>query len=104
MSWTETRRRWQILREIEAALAAGATELPWGEEYAALFGDRAGLLAMMRYRWQLTYDTQLDSHLPEAALEEQRRRLDRRLDGVRRLLERYGALGGALGGTSGVAA
>lgn len=94
MGWTETRRRWQILREIEATLDRGATELPWTEEYAALFGEPSALLAMVRYRWQLAYDTQVDSHLPEHVLEEQRRRLDARLAGVRRLLETYDARGG----------
>jgi hypothetical protein len=95
MGWTETRRRWQILREIEESLHHGATELPWTEEYAALFGEPSALLAMVRYRWQLAYDTQVDSHLHEHVLEEQRRRLDVRLAGVRRLLEAYDARGGA---------
>lgn len=97
MGWTETRRRWAILRETEAALAAGATDIDWNDEYAALFGDRAGLVAMLRYRWQLTYDAQVDSHVPEPVLEEQRQRLAARLDGVRRLLDRYEATGGLPG-------
>ncbi len=89
MGWNETRRRWRILREIEEALGQGATGLPWAEEHAALFGEPVALLDMLRYRSQLAYDTQLDSHLPEAVLEEQRRRLDARLAGVRRLLDAH---------------
>jgi hypothetical protein len=86
MTWSETHRRWQAMREVEDRLATGAAELPWNEEYAEIFGDRAGLLAALRYRWQLSRDTQLDSHLPEHVLDEQRRRLDHRARGVRRLL------------------
>ena len=90
MTWDETHRRWQALRTIEEQLAsADAIELPWNEEYAALFGDRAGLLAALRYRWQLAVNTQLDTHLPEHVLEEQRRRLELRARGVRRLLDMH---------------
>ncbi|QYJ03207.1 hypothetical protein KUV85_12785 [Nocardioides panacisoli] len=98
MGWTDTRRRWQVLREVEAELADGATTLPWHEEYAALFGDRDGLLAMLRYRERLSYDAQVDPTLTEPVLEEQRRRLDRRFAGVRRLLA------GTRGGGADVAA
>ncbi len=35
MTWSETKRRWHILREIEDLLVADpAAELPWTEEYA----------------------------------------------------------------------
>lgn len=92
MTWSETHRRWQALRAIEEQLASSATaELPWNDEYALLFGDRAGLLAALRYRWQLTVNAQLDTHLPERELEEQRRKLARRSRGVRRVLEAEGA-------------
>lgn len=95
MGWIETRRRWQVLRELEVELAASpVVELPWREEYVALFGDRETLLTMLRYRWRLARDAQLDTRLPEAVLEEQRRRLEARSVGVRRLLEHYDA-GGA---------
>jgi hypothetical protein len=92
MGWPETRRRWQILREIESALAddeSDSTDLPWSEEYADLFGDRAGLVRMLRYRCRIAYDAQLDPHLPEPVLDEQRRRLDVRLAAVHRLLARH---------------
>lgn len=90
MTWNETHRRWRALRDIEESLADGAGELPWTEEYAALFGDRDALLAALRYRWQLSRDAQLDSHLPEHVLEEQRRRLTARASGVLRLLREAG--------------
>ncbi|HWJ67880.1 MAG TPA: hypothetical protein VNT31_14490 [Nocardioides sp.] len=88
MTWSETHRRWQALRAIEEHLAESETaQLPWTEEYADLFGDRTGLVAALRYRWQLAVNAQLDTHLPEQALEEQRQLLARRARGVLRLLE-----------------
>ena len=92
MSWTDTHRRWRAMREIEELLAAEPDrELPWREEYAELFGDRAGLLAALRYRWNLAQSTQLDPDLPDEVREEQQRRLVRRSRGVLRVL---GVLGG----------
>lgn len=89
MTWNETHRRWQTLRSIEEHLASSETaDLEWREEYAELFGDRAGLVAALRYRWLLARNAQLDTHLPEGALEETRQVLARRARGVRRLLER----------------
>lgn len=90
MSWTETHRRWQALREIETLANAGDLDaLPWKTEYADLFESPDGLAAALRYRWRLTRDAQLDTHLTEEALEEQRRRLVERNAGVLRLLRAY---------------
>lgn len=97
MTWTETHRRWQALQEIEtqanAALAAGGSlgKLPWTEEYAEIFGDRAALVVALRSRWEQARRAQLDSHLPERVLEEQWCRLHTRHAGVLRLLEGYDA-------------
>lgn len=97
MGWTETHRRWQVLRDLEAELTRDPMlqELPWREEYADLFGDRETLMAMMRYRWKLTREAQLDSHLPEDVLALHERRLERRFAGVRRLLETRAGSGSA---------
>ncbi len=92
MGWTETHRRWQALQEIEAQARAGALdELPWNDEYAEIFGDRAALVLALRHRWRQTQSAQLDSHLPEHVLEEQWCRLHTRHAGVLRLLDRYDA-------------
>ncbi|WP_156391773.1 MULTISPECIES: hypothetical protein [unclassified Nocardioides] len=88
MTWTETHRRWQALRTIEEQLAtATKPELPWNDELALVFGDRASLLAALRYRLRLAVNTQMDTHLPEAVLEEQRAHLVARTQGVLRLLQ-----------------
>ena len=87
MTWNETHRRWQALRAVEERLSAtDAPVLPWDDELAAIFGDRDGLRAALRYRWRLAVSAQLDTHLPERVLEEQRRRLADRARGVRRVL------------------
>jgi hypothetical protein len=89
MSWTETHRRWQALREVEALANAGCTELPWNEDYAAIFGDRDGLAAALRYRWELARSTQLDTHLAEPVLEQQRSRFEERNAGIVAMLRRH---------------
>ena len=91
MSWTETHRRWQALQEIEALATAGCDELPWNAEYAEIFGDRDALAAALRYRIELARDAQLDTHLPEPVIEEQRLRLLERNAGVLRLLRNHAA-------------
>lgn len=54
MSWQQTHERWLVLRKIEAAVAADPhAPLAWRPSYAELFGDRAGLVAFLRYRWRL---------------------------------------------------
>jgi hypothetical protein len=90
MGWTETHRRWQAMQEIEANTSV-LDELPWTAEHAEIFGDRDSLAAALRYRWEQTRRAQLDSHLPEAVLEEQWCRLQARHAGVLRLLERHDA-------------
>ncbi|MCW2783612.1 MAG: hypothetical protein JWP74_129 [Marmoricola sp.] len=89
MSWTDTHRRWQALQEIEVLANAGCTDLPWNDSYAEIFGDRDGLAAALRYRWELHTSAQLDTHLAEPVLEQQRLRLVERNAGVLRLLERH---------------
>ena len=89
MSWTETHRRWQALQEIEALASAGCEELPWNSEYAEIFGDRDNLAAALRYRLRLAREAQLDTHLPEPVIEEQRLRLVERNAGVVRLLRNH---------------
>jgi hypothetical protein len=90
MGWTETRRRWELMREVAAEAGRRADgELPWKDEYAEVFGDRAGLVAALRYRWELTAGTQLDSHLDEAELDDRFVDLAGRNAGVLMILRRH---------------
>lgn len=102
MTWTETHRRWQALRAVEEELwAAERPELPWNDELADIFGDPDGLRAALRYRWRLTLSAQLDTHLSEKMLEDQRRALADRARGVLRVLDN--PAGDELGTTHAVA-
>lgn len=92
MTWSETKRRWHIMREIEDLFVADPeASLPWTEEYAALFGDLDHLVTALRYRWQLTRDAQLDSHTPEPAWDEQHARVERRTRHLLQILDRAAA-------------
>lgn len=94
MTWTETHRRWQAMAEIEALVNASSTlELPWNDDYAAIFGDRDSLVAALRYRWNLARDAQMDLNVPEHVLEEQSRRIDARHANVLRVLDHYDRYG-----------
>lgn len=92
MSWELTHRRQRILREIESAAERDPTgDLPWQSEWSELFGDPAGLLAALHYRWQLRLEAQIDPDGPDAAVEMERTsaRLVRRNQGLLRILRRY---------------
>jgi hypothetical protein len=90
MTWTETHERHRIIREVEAAATADPTgTLPWRDEYAVYYGDRDGLLAALRHRWERTCQAQLDMHLSEEMLDERYRELHRINAGVLRILDRY---------------
>ncbi len=92
MTWSETKRRWTMMREIEDLFVADPTaDLPWSEEHAALFGDRDHLVTALRYRWQLTRDAQLDSYAPESAWDEQHARVEQRTRTLLRILDRAAA-------------
>lgn len=88
MTWTETHRRWQALRRVEEQLQDGA-DVPWDEEYAEIFGDREGLVAALRYRWELARTTQSDPTLRRPVRDEQLRRLAVRSRGVLRVLAEH---------------
>lgn len=90
MSWEETHRRWNAIREITSAIENDPTgELPWCDEYAEIFGDRDGLVHALEYRWTLMVQAQLDPELPDAVLAETFRDLTVRNAGLLRVLDRH---------------
>jgi hypothetical protein len=92
MCWTETHERYRIIREVvEAAEADSTGTLPWRDEYAVYFGDRDGLVAALRQRWQRTCQAQLDPNLSEELMSEYHRRLLRQNAAVLRILDQHAA-------------
>jgi len=92
MTWSETKQRWRLMREIEGLLVADPmADLPWTEEHAELFGDRDHLVTALRYRWQLTRDAQLDTYSSEPAWDEQHGRVERRTRELLSILDRLAA-------------
>ena len=90
MSWDETHRRWQAIREVIAQIETDAGgDLPWSDEYAEIFGDRDGLVHALRYRWKLIVQAQLDPELPEGVLAETFREIVVRNASLLRVLDRY---------------
>jgi hypothetical protein len=98
MTWTETHERYRIIREVVKAAEADVTgTLPWREEYAEHFGDRDGLVKVLRTRWQHTCEAQLDSEMSDAELQAAHRKLLKAHAGVLRVLDnhRTGSFAGA---------
>jgi hypothetical protein len=61
MGWSETHRYYAALRTIEAELDDTMDgTVPWREEYAAIFGSPANLLASLRTRWARLVQAQVD--------------------------------------------
>lgn len=76
MSWSETHRRLDALRAIEAELdRAGDGRLPWRPEYEEIFSDRRTLLLQLRYRWRLLVEAQGDGPDARQALADRHRGL-----------------------------
>lgn len=87
MTWNETHERTRIIREVEAAAAADMSgALPWREEWAQYFTSPAGLVAVLRARWQHMCEAQLDDRVPEDEVEASYRRLRRTHAGVLAIL------------------
>ena len=77
MTWAQTHRRLEALRETEAALTRNPERVPWRPGYEALFGTPDGLVEALRYRWRLRLQAQLDPELDDATLDETVARLRR---------------------------
>lgn len=62
MTWEDTHRRMDALREVEAELERTRNgTLPWRPEYKDLFGDVHGLLDALKNRWALMLAAQVDA-------------------------------------------
>lgn len=79
MTWAETNRRMDALREVETALTADPDRVPWRPGYEELFGTPDGLVQALRYRWRLRLQAQLDPELDEDVLDATVARLRREM-------------------------
>jgi hypothetical protein len=88
MTWTETRRRQQVLREVRAiAEVRRDGVLPWSDDYADAFTGPDDLLRDLASCWQVHVEGQIDTNLDEASLEERWAGLYRTYGGVRLILD-----------------
>ena len=71
MTWTETRRRQDVLREVKAIAAVRQDGvLPWSEDYTDAYATPDELLRDLTYFWRITVEAQIDTKMSAAALEE----------------------------------
>jgi hypothetical protein len=84
MTWCETRRRQDVLREVKAIAAVRQDGvLPWSDAYAT--PDE--LLRDLMYFWRITVEAQIDTKLGAAALEERWDAIHQAYPGVLPILE-----------------
>ncbi len=90
MTWTETRRRQQVLREVRAVAAVRLDGvLPWSDDYADAFAGPDDLFRDLAYFWRIQVEAQIDPGLDEYTLEERRDDLYRRNEGVLRIIDAH---------------
>lgn len=92
MTWTETKRRQQVLREVRAVAAVRLDGvLPWSDDYTDAYDDPAALLRDLAYFWRIQVEAQVDPRLDEIGLEDRRDELFRQNEGVLRILDAHDA-------------
>jgi hypothetical protein len=88
MTWTETKRRQDVLREVKAIAAVRQDgELPWSDDYADAYASPDELLRDLQYFWRITVEAQIDTKMSAAALEERWDDIHRAYPGVLPILE-----------------
>lgn len=88
MTWTETRRQQDIIREVKAIAAVRQDgELPWSDDYTDVYATPDELLRDLRYFWRIAIEAQIDTKLSAAALEERWTNLHRVYADVLPILE-----------------
>ncbi len=71
MTWNETRRRHEVLREVKAIAAERQDGvLPWSDHYTDAYATPAELLRDLTYFWRIAVEAQIDTKLSAAVLEE----------------------------------
>ena len=88
MTWIETRRRQDVLREVKAIAAARQDGvLPWSDDYTDAYATPGELLRDLQYFWRITVEAQMDTKMGAAALEERWDAIHQAYPGVLPILE-----------------
>ena len=88
MTWNETRRRQDVLREVKAIAAVRQDGvLPWSDDYVDAYASPDELLRDLQYYWRITVEAQIDTKLSPVALEERWDAIHRANPGVLPILE-----------------
>ena len=88
MTWNETRRRQDVLREVKAIAAVGQDGvLPWSDDYTDVYATPDELLRDLAYIWRNAVEAQIDTKLSAAAIEERWDAIHRAYAGLLPILE-----------------
>ncbi len=88
MTWTETKRRQDVLREVKDIAAVRQDGvLPWSDDYVDAYASPDELLRDLQYYWRITVEAQIDTKLSPVALEERWDAIHRANPGVLPILE-----------------
>ena len=88
MTWNETHRRQEVLREVRTIAAVRQDgELPWSDDYVDAYATPDELLRDLTYFWRITVEAQIDTKMSAAAIEERWDAIHRAYPGVLPILE-----------------
>lgn len=92
MTWSETRRRHDVLREVRSVAAVRRDGvLPWSDDYADAYTGPDDLLRDLAYSWRIHVEAQVDTNSTEIEMEERWDALYRAFPGVPEIIEAQAA-------------
>ena len=92
MTWSETRRRHDVLREVRAAAAVRRDGvLPWSDDYTDAYTGPDDLLRDLAYSWRIHVEAQIDTNSTEIEMEERWDALYRAFPGVPEIIDAQAA-------------
>ena len=92
MTWSETRRRHDVLREVRAVAAVRRDGvLPWSDDYADADTGPDDLLRDLAHSWRIHVEAQIDTNSTEIEMEERWDALYRAFPGVPEIIDAQAA-------------
>jgi len=92
MTWSETRRRQDVLREVRAVAAVRKDGvLPWSDDYIDAYATPDELLRDLAYSWRIHVEAQVDTNFTEGEMEERWDALYRAFPGVPEIIDAHRA-------------